>query len=328
MPRSGRRAQRAAVLGTALAAALAVLAVAALAVGVSSAAPAGPDSAGAVSLAAAAPPRVPAGVPSLEHVIVVVMENKNADVATDPRSCPYTAQLAATWVRFADSHAIAHPSQPNYLALWAGSTLGVDGNSCPAHGAPFNAENLGHALEAAGRTWRAYCEDLPAVGSTACKARGGLYARKHAPWANFKNLDHANERPYSDLAKDIASQRLPGLAFVIPNNCHNTHDCSVSAGDAWLAAELPAMISAVGNRGLVVLTWDEDDRSEDNLILTVFAGQALRPVTVSQRHITHYTVLRTLCDGLGLAPFGAAATESPITDVWLHGIPPADPKKP
>ena len=92
------------------------------------------------------------------------------------------------------------------------------------------------------------------MGSTACKARGGLYARKHAPWANFKNLDHANERPYSDLAKDIANQLLPGLAFVIPNNCHNTHDCSVSAGDAWLAAELPAMISAVGNRGLVVRT--------------------------------------------------------------------------
>jgi phospholipase C len=271
------------------------------------------------SAASAAP------VPAFEHVIVVVMENKGFAQAKDPKACPYTAQLATAWVWFSESYAVTHPSQPNYLALWAGSTLNVGDNSCPAHGSPFTAENLGHALEAAGKTWRAYSEALPSAGSATCRARGGLYMRKHEPWTHFKNLDHQNERPYSDLAKDIAAQKLPDLAFVVPDNCHNTHDCSISTGDAWLAGELPAMIRAVGRRGLVVLTWDEDDGSDDNHILTVFASPLVRPAMVSTRRITHYTVLRTLCEGLGIAPFAEAANDSAITDVWY---PHPEPKKP
>ena len=33
---------------------------------------------------------------------------------------------------------------------------------------------------------------------------------------------------------------------------------------------------------------------------------------VSDQRITHYTLLRAICDGLGLAPFGAAAHEAAI----------------
>src|SRR5436189_6192024 len=120
-----------------------------------------------------------------------------------------------------DSYAITHPSQPNYLALWAGGTLGVTSNTCPAPGSPFVAENLGHACEAAGRTWRSYSESLPAAGSTVCKVDSGLYTRKHCPWTNFSNLNHRNERPYSDFSVDLARGTLPDLAFVVPNNCDN-----------------------------------------------------------------------------------------------------------
>src|SRR5215831_3465579 len=132
-PLPGRRPRR---VGSALAA----LVVAALAAD-------GPGTAPASAPAASA-----TGVPALEHVIVVVMENKNEDQAMNPKSCPYTTQLAASGSWFSDSHAITHPSQPNYLALWAGTTLEVGDNSCPPHGAPFGVENLGHALEAAGKT--------------------------------------------------------------------------------------------------------------------------------------------------------------------------------
>jgi acid phosphatase len=78
----------------------------------------------------------------------------------------------------------------------------------------------------------------------------------------------------------------------------------------------------------VVLTWDEDDHSADNNILTVFAGPLVRPGTASARRITHYTLLRTLCDGLGIAPFGEAASEAPITDVWFRPAPSPVPTKP
>jgi hypothetical protein len=259
-------------------------------------------------------------VPRLDHVIVVIMENKSYEQTIH---APYTSKLIATGALFSASTATHHPSLPNYLALWSGSNQGVNENTCPAAGSPFSAENLGHACEAAGLTWRAYSEDLPAAGSAVCTNNGTRYTRKHDPWTYFGNLDHMNERPYEDLATDIAAGKLPNLAFVVPNNCDNSHDngpCDVAAADHWLANNLPAMLAALGRRGVLILTWDEDDNASGNHILTVMNGTPVRAGTVSSRPITHYTVLRTISDALSLPAFGAAKDETPITDVWRHDL--------
>jgi phospholipase C len=339
-PRPARRAKAAmrparalvcAALLAATVASAATFAPAARAAAAPARAAAAPTPAAAAPTPAAAQASRPAAaaVPQFEHVIVVIMENKSADRASDPVACPFTAEFAKSYAWFQESYAITHPSQPNYLALWAASTLGVTDNSCPARGSPFDAENFGHALEAAKRTWRAYSEALPGPGATACRAQGDLYTRKHAPWTQFGNLDHRNERPYTDLAGDIAGHALPDLAFVVPDNCHNSHSCSASTGDKWLASELTTMMGAAGRRGLLVLTFDEDDHSSDNHILTVFAGPLVRPGTSSARRITHYTLVRTLCDGLGIPPFGEAVNEKPITDVWYRvAAPRTEPSKP
>jgi hypothetical protein len=96
--------------------------------------------------------------------------------------------------------------------------------------------------------------------------------------------------------------------------CDDMHDCSTSTGDTWLANNLPAMIAGVGPRGLVILTWDEDDKNSANHILTVFAGAAVKANLVSTQTISHYTVVRTICDVLGLIPFGNA-----VTEIAAHG---------
>jgi len=262
-------------------------------------------------------------VPAADHVVVVIMENRSVGQV---RYQPYTASLMAAGAWFASSYAIGYPSQPNYFALWSGSTQGVTSDACPAPGSPFSTANLGQACEAAGKTWRSYAENLGAVGATDCSFDGdastGLYTRKHAPWTYFSNVDHSNERPFSDLAVDLAAGQLPNLAFVLPNNCHNTHNlstdpsCTVAQGDAWLAANLPPILQAFGPRDLLILTWDEDDRNAGNNILTVFAGPLVMPHSASVRYITHYTVARTIADALGLPPPGQSATEFPISDVW------------
>jgi phosphatidylinositol-3-phosphatase len=273
-----------------------------------------------VSSAAPEPRDVP--VPHLNHILVVIMENHSYD---EVRTAPFTAGLIAGNSAFAASYALTHPSQPNYIDLWSGSNQLVVDDYCPAPGSPFSTENLGHACEATGISWKAYCENLPAPGWTGCNADGNLYARRHCPWANFGNLNHLNERPYSELATDLINGTLPSLAFVIPNNCHNTHDCDIATGDAWLAANLPPMIDGVGPQGLVILTWDEDDNSSGNHILTVFAGGSVQQGYTSTRTITHYTVLRTLTDALGILPIGAARNETPITDVWIATDPASVP---
>ena len=259
-----------------------------------------------------------AGASRLEHIIVVILENHDYSTA---RSQPYTQSLLSRGTEFTNSYAITHPSLPNYLAFFSGSTQGVTNDACPPTGAPYAKDNLGHACEAAGLTWRAYSENLNAPGSTACSLDGGAYTRKHDPWTYFSNVNHQNERPYSDLAKDIASGNLPNLAFVIPNNCDNSHDCSSAHADSWLAANVPAMLKALGPAGMFVLTWDEDDHSSSNHILTAFVGAPVKAGFQATQKVTHYTILRSICESLGLAPFASASSESAINNVWQNPTP-------
>lgn len=266
-----------------------------------------------VCVAAAAAHAEPTTPPHLDHIVVIILENQDYDQV---RVLPTVATLIEHGSVFTQSYAVSSPSLPNYLALWSGSTQGVSSNTCPPRQAPFTTENLGHACEAAGLTWRAYSENLPEAGSSICTADGSLYTRKHAPWTDFSNLDHANERPYSDLALDIASGNLPNLAFVVPNNCNNSHDCSIATSDSWLASQVPPLLAALGPKDVLVLTYDEGVGGGDDHILTLLVGEPVRGGYAVAERIDHYGILRLLCDGLGLAPFGAAADLPPILQVW------------
>ena len=268
---------------------------------------------------------VAAAVPHHDHVAVVIMENKTYAQA---RVQPFTASLIASGAVFTNSVAVAHPSQPNYLALWFGHTLGYTTDACPLT-APLSFENLGHACQVAGLSWRAYSENLAVVGSTACSYDGsastGLYTRKHDPWTYSANVDHTRERPYTDLAADIAGGTLPNLVFVIPNNCHNSHNsstagCTIADADAWLAANLPPLQAALGPTGLLILTWDENDNSAGNQILTVFSGALVLPGAISSQPINHYSVVRTICEALGFPPMNIAADMATVDGVWLQPV--------
>src|SRR5262245_48833949 len=163
--------------------ALAAAALLAVAVaGCASAAPSGgaPASASAPPPASAAPA---ASVPQPAHTVIVVLENHGYSQVIGSSDAPFLNQLASRGALFTDSHAITHPSEPNYLALFSGSTQGVTSDACPV---TFTAPNLAAGLLTAGKTFAGYSEGLPAPGSTACSA--GEYARKHVPWADFRNV--------------------------------------------------------------------------------------------------------------------------------------------
>jgi acid phosphatase len=259
--------------------------------------------------------------------VILVMEIMSNGVAS---AQPYAMSLMAQGATCNRSFGVAHPSQPNYFALFAGSTLGVTTDACPAPGSPFSAENLAHACVTAGKTWRAYSENLPTAGATGCSYDGsvstGLYTRKHDPWTYFTNVDHQNERPYSDLAADIAANALPNLVYVVPNNCHNGHNsstpgCGAADADYWLSQNVPQILNALGPNGLFVLTWDEDDNASGNRILTVFVGPHVQPGVVSNVSVSHYTMVRTWCDALGVPPMNLAVNENPIDNVWQEPVP-------
>jgi len=266
-------------------------------------------------------------VPRFDHVFMIIMENKAYNTV---RFAPYTADLVAHSASCSESYAYAHQSQSDYYAIWGAVGRGVTESICPAVGSPYYTENLGHLCEANGVTWRAYSEDLPAAGDSTCQKRN--YVRRHDPWTDWGNLNHMNERPYEDLAVDIKNGTLPRLCMVVPNLCDDTHNyCgqdTIQIGDDWLSRNVPAMVEAAGPRGLVILTWDEDDGSDGNHILTTFTSPLARAGYISRRFINFFVVVRTICDGLGLPAFAEAAPVNPITDVWVKAVQPPPPPPP
>jgi acid phosphatase len=250
-----------------------------------------------------------AGIPRFSHIVVVLEENHAyPDIIGNPAAA-YLNALAHQGALFTDSEAVTHPSEPNYLALFSGSTQGVTNDSCPH---TFGAADLGGQLLAAHDTFTGYSQDLPGTGFTGCAS--GDYARKHNPWVNFTNVPAQANRPFTDFPRAYA--KLPTVSFVIPNLADDMHDGTIGEADSWLRTNLDGYVTwARDNDSLLVLTFDEDDTSHGNHIATIFVGAHVRPGSYPER-IDHYTVLRTIEAAYGLAPLGNAASVAPITDVW------------
>jgi hypothetical protein len=267
---------------------------------------------GTVSPAASSPSSsaAPADVPRPAHTLVVILENRSYGQVIGNPAAPFINSLARRGALFTNSHAVVHPSEPNYLALFSGSTQGVSDDSCPHS---FRAPNLAAGLLAAHDSFAGYSESLPRTGSEVCTA--GEYARKHVPWTDFTNVPGSVSKPFTDFpAGDFA--RLPTVSFVIPNLCDDMHDCPVATGDAWLKTHIgPYAGWAMTHDSLLIVTWDENDGSPGNQIPTIFAGQQVKPGRYGEL-ITHYSVLRAIEDAYGLPYDGHATVAPPIPDIW------------
>ncbi len=92
--------------------------------------------------------------PRYDHVVIVIEENHSAEQVI---GSPYLSSLAARGTAFSEMYGVTHPSQPNYLALFSGSTQGVvDDNQYT-----FSGPNLADSLATAGLSFATYSEGLP-----------------------------------------------------------------------------------------------------------------------------------------------------------------------
>lgn len=253
---------------------------------------------------AAAPPRP-------DHVVIVMMENHSFGQIIGSAAAPNINALAAEGALFANStsdpngetsgsHALRHPSQPNYLELYSGSNQGTlqDGrpgtSSEPASPAlPFNPPNLGASLFNAGFSFATYSESLPSVGFNGDAYTSDppkrQYERKHNPAVNWQandapannHLPPALNQPFSAFPNDAAGYAaMPSVSFVVPNQQNDMHDGSVAQGDAWLKTRILDGYYqwAKTHNSLLILTFDEDaDNTPSNQIATIFAGPMIKP---------------------------------------------------
>jgi acid phosphatase len=262
----------------------------------------------------AAAPTVRAAASSLPtpaHIVVVMEENHSfSDIIGDTSEAPYFNQLASEGAVLTSSYAVTHPSEPNYLALFGGSTFGLSSDACPTN--EGSTANLGSELLAAGKTFTGYSEDLPSTGSTTCTS--GAYARKHSPWVDFSNVPGSDSVPFTSFPSDYSS--LPNLSFVIPNLDDDMHDGTISQADTWLNSNLSAYATwAQSNNSVLIVTWDEDDYTENNQVPTILVGQPVKPGNYSE-NVNHYNLLATLEQIYGVNEVGNSSGAATISDIW------------
>ncbi|MBI5891615.1 MAG: acid phosphatase [Nitrosomonadales bacterium] len=249
-------------------------------------------------------------LPRPDHIVIVIEENKSFNQIIGNREAPYINELAKRGALFTQSYGITHPSQPNYLALFSGSTRGISSNACPLD---LSGPNLASQLQAKGLSFASYSESMPEPGYGGCIY--GAYMRKHNPVANWKELAALNQ-PFSAFPADYT--RLPTVAFVMPDQRNDMHDGSIAQGDAWLKQNIePYAQWAMKHNSLLIVTWDEDDGSSGNRIATIFVGEMVKPRQYTQR-IDHYGVLRMAEELYGLPLLNESAKAQIFNVVWKN----------
>ena len=211
--------------------------------------------------------------PAYDHIVVVVEENHSFQNVIGNPQAPYFNLLANTGVSLTNYHAITHPSQPNYFALFAGSTFGADNAD---HTEP--GPTLASILIASAKTFLGYVDD----GSP----------RRHNPWESFPE-GFSVERHFADFPSGDFS-RLPNVSFVIPNLDHDMHDGTMAQADQWLQTNLGAYAQwAPAHNSLLMVLWDEDDNFAENRVPAILYGADLNPGQYAADY-DHYDALNTL----------------------------------
>jgi len=256
-----------------------------------------------------------------------------ADKSATTNTCPIAGNGLDAATPAVDTTNEGTPSEPVYNdPIAPARTIGM---------------SIGDQLVAAGLTWKSYQENLPPSGADGVNNSDGLisnlteaapgmpklYAVKHNPFVYFANVQSGdnpqnslrNVVGFESLYKDLATGRVPNLAFIAPNQCHDQHGrgsgevgpgCSVDQNDiAQGDAALSALIAGIKSskmwkegRNAIVTVWDENDYSSlPNQVVTIVDTSYAPTGIASNVKYNHFSLLKTLEAGFRLRYLNHAA---------------------
>ena len=276
-------------------------------------------------------------LPPIKTVFVILEENQNWSAIT-PSLAPYIRNTLVPMGAHAEEYYNPpgmHPSETNYLWLEAGSNLGVTNNADPSMNHQGTRDHLATYLTKAGISWKAYAEDID--GKSCPLTSVNKYVPKHNPFVFFDDLTDANNpgsadcishiRPYSELAGDLRNNTVARYNFIVPNLCHDMHDCPITTGDAWLSHEVPQILASQAYKGggALFITWDEGNTGTATpdgpigmIVLSPFAKRNFSNAI----HYTHSSTLKALQEIFGVTPLlRDAANATDLSDFFVRGAP-------
>ena len=243
------------------------------------------------------------------HVVIVIEENSGW---AGNGQAPFLGALMAQGEYFSNYHAVSHPSLPNYMAMFSGSTQGTDGSdNCITS----SATSLAGEAAAAGVTIKGYFEGLNS---------NVLYGCRHNPFSQFTDAK-AYQADFSTFPSDYAT--LPQISFVVANTTDDMGDSgTITDGDSWDQANLAGYAQwAKTNNSLLIIVSDESNTDPNyhtnmpgengNNVPAIAVGAGVTPGSTNGDYYDHYSLLRTLEDFYGLGHLGASAGTSDLSFV-------------
>jgi hypothetical protein len=279
--------------------------------------------------------------PAIKHIVLIMMENTSYSGIIGNASAPYLTSVARACGVASSYHNLTHNSLPNYLGIASGASLSTlrpfDGDCNPSSSCVMKTANVFTDLSSHSKTWKSYAESMPSACS---KSNSGYYAPRHNPAVYFSTISssacRANDvalgtTTHSPMLGALTTQSAPALMFVTPNLCNDMHGASgcpsdrVATGDNWVKLWLPKITGTVDYRSgntIVFIVWDEgaggssgesctnNTTDQSCHVPAIVIAPSVKPHTASGTRFSHYSLLRTIENLLGVPMLGASSTAS------------------
>jgi hypothetical protein len=287
--------------------------------------------------------------PQYDHVFLLVMESESFKAIIGNADAPILNALAKDYGLATNYSGVGDPSEPNYVGMLGGDTFGLNNDDpywFPGH--TINASNLMTRLEAAGKTWRGYFQNMPYAGYRGyCYPDKCLgipdadtqYVAKHNGIVNFANMQNPTEFgkmfPFAQLSADLQAGTVSNFSYIVPDECHDMHGAPpwcvdsgptssvqqsflIAQGDAFVGSVVNAITSSsiwqAGNNAIVI-TFDEGNTATSNVATIVVTSHGPRGVK-DKTSLNHFSLLASLEQTFGLGCLANACTANLMTPLF------------
>lgn len=287
--------------------------------------------------------------PQYDHVFLIIMENEGFNQIIGNQNAPILNALAKDYGLATNYTGVGDPSEPNYVGMLGGDTFGINSDDpyfFPGH--TVNASNLMSQLDAAGKTWRGYFQNMPYPGYRGyCypdKCNGipdadTQYVTKHNGIVNFANLQNPTDLgkmfPFGQLSADLQAGTVSNLSYIVPDECHDMHGAPpwcvdsgntgsvqqsflIAQGDAFVGSIVNDITSSsvwqAGNNAIVV-TFDEGNTPTAQVVTIVITSHGPRGIT-DKTSFNHFSLLASLQQTFGLGCLLNSCTANPMTNLF------------